>query len=200
MSYCTQSSKKRLMKNKLLILFLMVFTMGCNDHKLTHQEVITEYYDAFDSGDYNKIRALINDTITISSGDYVTPYTHKGFYEFFKWDSIFKSRYRIMELEEKDDQVLVTVAQDNVRNEFLKNSPLVFKVGVSFTSGKISKLEELEYIDVNWDIWTKERDSLVNWIKDNHPELDGFINDMSMNGSRNYLKAIEIYITGKSNF
>ncbi len=185
------------MKNKLLILFLLVLTMGCDDHKLTHQKKVIRYYDAFDSGDYNKIRTLINDTITVSSGDYVTPYTHRSFYEFFKWDSIFRSRYRIMELEERGDYVHVTVAQDNVRNEFLKNNPLVFKVEVSFTSGKISKLEELESIDVNWNIWSKERDSLVNWIKDNHPELDGFINDMSMNGSRNYLKAIEIYTARK---
>lgn len=72
------------------------------------------------------------------------------------------------------------------------------QVKISFTSGKISKLEELECIGVDWNIWRKERDSLVSWVNKNHPELDGFINDMTMNGSINYLKAIDLNITYKN--
>lgn len=182
------------MKNKFLILSLFLLLVGCNQ-KLTRQETVKEYYNAFDSANYNEIKELINDSIAIASGDYVTPYDHESFYEFIKWDSIFKSSYEIIELKEKNDHVFVTVAQHNLRNEFLKNNPLVFQVKISFDSGKISKLEELEYIDVNWSVWNKEKDSLVSWIKDNHTELDGFVNDMTMNGSMNYLKAIELYKT-----
>ena len=47
--------------------------------------------------------------------------------------------------------------------------------------------------DANWEIWQRERDSLVNWIKENHPELDGFVHDLSMEGAQNYLKAISLY-------
>ena len=123
------------------------------------------------------------------SGDYETPYNHDSFYDFFKWDSIFKP----------SNDIIVTVAQDNVRNEFLKNNPLVFKVKVSFTSEKISKLEELEYIDVNWEAWNQEKDSLVSWIKNNHHDLDGFVEDMTMNGSEDFLKAIELYASKRYN-
>lgn len=69
---------------------------------------------------------------------------------------------------------------------------------ISFNSGKISKIEELECKDADWNIWQKKRDSLVSWTKKNHPELDGFINDMTMNGAINYLKAIELYETDKN--
>lgn len=167
--------------------------MGCNNQKLTHQETVTTYYNARDAGNYNTLKTYINDSITITAGDYVMPYNHASFYEQFKWDSIFKPSYKIVELEEKDNQVIVSVAQNNIRNEFLKNNPLVSKVKISFTTGKISKLEELDYVGADMNVWQKERDSLVRWISINHPELDGFINDMTMNGALNYLKAIELY-------
>ncbi|MCR9264104.1 MAG: hypothetical protein NXH86_08085 [Flavobacteriaceae bacterium] len=188
------------MKNKLLILILLVLLVGCNNEKLTRQETVTRYYYAFDSANYNEIKTLTNDSITITSGDYVTSYTHESFYEFFKWDSIFKSSYEIVELEEQNNDIIVTVAQENIRNEYLENNPLVYKVKVSFDSGKVSKMEDLDYIDVNWEVWSQKRDSLVNWIRDNHPDLDGFVNDMTMNGAMNYLKAVEKYTTYKGAF
>ncbi|WP_051947170.1 hypothetical protein [Muricauda sp. MAR_2010_75] len=186
------------MKNKLPGLFLLVLLVGCNNKKISHQETVTRYYDAFDSSNYNEIKALINDSITMLSGDYATSYNHESFYEFFKWDSIFKPTYEVLELEEKNNDIIVTVAQDNIRNEYLKNNPLVYKVKVSFDSGKISKTEDLDYIDVDWEAWSQERDSLVSWIRDNYPDLDGFVDDMTMDGSINYIKAIEKYTTYKS--
>nr|WP_292963255.1 MULTISPECIES: ASCH domain-containing protein [unclassified Allomuricauda] len=184
------------MKKKLLALPLLLLLVGCNNQKLTHQETVIKYYNAFGSGNFNEIRSLTNDTIIITSGDYVTPYTHESFHEFFKWDSIFEPTYEIVKLEEKNNHVFATVAQNNLRNEFLKNNPLVFQVKISFDSGKMSKVEELEYKDVNWNIWNQKKDSLVDWIKDNYSELDGFANNMTMQGATNYLKAIELYKTG----
>lgn len=64
---------------------------------------------------------------------------------------------------------------------------------ISFNSEKISKIEELECENVDWDIWRKKVDSLVRWTRKNHPELDGFINDMTVNGALHYIKAIELY-------
>ena len=125
------------------------------------------------------------------------PYDHDSFYEVFKWDSIFKPSYNIVELQEKNNQIIASVALNSVRNEFLKNKLMKCRYKISFSSGKISKIEELECKDADWNIWQKERDSLVNWTRKNHPELDGFINDMTMNGALNYLKAIELYETDK---
>jgi hypothetical protein len=64
---------------------------------------------------------------------------------------------------------------------------------VYFKSGKIAEIENVEYQNVNWSTWTKNRDSLVNWIDKQHPELSGFINDMTKTGGINYIKAIELY-------
>ena len=64
---------------------------------------------------------------------------------------------------------------------------------ISFNAGKISRIESMDCKDADWGLWQTERDTLVNWIDKNHMELNGFINDMTMNGAMNYLKAIELY-------
>lgn len=177
----------------VFILFLLYFLTGCDDQKLTHKETVTKYYNAFDSANYNEIRTLINDSITVISGDYVMPYSHESFHEFFKWDSLFKPSYSIVELEEKNNRIMATIASESLRYEFLKNNPLTCQFEISFNYGKISKIKDVQCIGADWNIWQKERDSLVRWITTNHPKLDGFIYDMTMNGAINYLKAIELY-------
>jgi len=34
---------------------------------------------------------------------------------------------------------------------------------------------------------------LVVWVEENHPELDGFIHDMTMKGAQDYVNSIELY-------
>ena len=186
------------MRNIILILFLLSFLTGCDEKIFNHKETVNRYYSAFDLGNYNEIKSFMHDSLTLVNGDFETAYNHESFYEFFKWDSVFKPSYQILEIAQKNNKILVTVTQKNLRNAFLKNNPLKFKSNISFISGKISKIEEIESIDTNWQIWQKERDSLVNWVKINHPDLDGFVNDMTMTGATNYLQAIELYTSNQN--
>lgn len=186
------------MKKHMLFLFLAVVLTACRDQKLSHQELVTAYYNTLDASNYNQLRTYLSDSVTTIAGDYTTRFDHTSYYEQFQWDSIFKSSYNIIDVQEQDKAVIATIAQNNLRNAFLKNNPLVYTVKISFVSGKISKIEDLKSIGTNWMVWTKERDALVRWIEKNHPELDGFVNDMTMKGSMNYLKAIELYTTAQS--
>lgn len=181
------------MKKYCILLAFVSLSSGCNTQKKSPSETVTKYYDAFDASDFERLRTLLDDSLTIIEGQYATTYSHSSFYEQFKWDSIFQPTYKVVEITEENNQVIATVASSSLRYEFLKNNPLTGRYRLSFNSGKISKVEILDYIDANWEIWQMERDSLVNWVSINHPELDGFIHDLSMNGAINYLKAIELY-------
>ena len=181
------------MKRYVIPFFLLIFIIGCADNRLTPRELVTEYYDAFNSSDFNRINNVTADSVTIIDGDYVTPYTRESFYEQFKWDSTFRTTYQIVAMEEEGDQIIATVASGSKRYKFLKNDPLTCKFRISFNETEITKLESLGCPGADWNVWQTERDSLVNWTKKNNPELDGFIHDLSMKGAINYLKAIELY-------
>ena len=181
------------MKNTFFLLFLLYAFSGCNDHHLTHQETVTKYYEARDAVNFTEVEKYVNDSITITAGDYVMPYSHDSFYEVFKWDSIFQPSYEIVSIKEKNNQVIAAVTLNSIRNDFLKNSSMTCEYKISFVAGKISTIESLDCKDVDWILWQEGVASLVSWIQINHPQLDGFINDMTMNGALNYLKAIELY-------
>lgn len=179
---------------KVLILFTIISVIsGCSNKKLSPSETITEYYAAFDSSNFERLISLVDDSLTIVDGEFETTYSHDSFHQQFKWDSIFQTTYKVIKIEEVSNQVITTVASHSLRYEFLKNNPLTCIFKISLNSGKISRIELVGYEGGDFEVWQQERDSLVKWVNINHPELDGFINDLSMDGSKNYLKAIELY-------
>lgn len=181
------------MKKYLILFFLSTLLTGCATQRLTSPELVTEYYEGFNAADYNRISTVIADSITIVEGEYVMPYSQESFYEQFKWDSVFQPTFKVLELENQDKQIIATVESSSKRYRFLKNDPLTCRFLISFDSNKIAKLEAIDFLDTDWAVWSAERDSLVSWTSRNHPELDGFIHDMTMQGAINYLKAIELY-------
>ncbi|MBJ6366532.1 hypothetical protein [Snuella sedimenti] len=179
--------------NKILFLFVLILTTSCTERKSTEAEHVATYYKGFKKGDYKQISAVISDTLTIIEGDYTMVFTPETFYRQFKWDSVFKPVYKLVSLENRDEHIVAAVSVKSLRFEFLKNNPLTCEHRFHFKSGKITKIENLDCMDADWQIWQKERDSLVAWIKFNHPELDGFVHDLSAKGAMDYLNAIELY-------
>ncbi|TAI47609.1 hypothetical protein [Flagellimonas allohymeniacidonis] len=178
---------------KIIFIFILIVMAGCADKKSANYNQVSKYYEGFKNSNYGQIKSTISDSLTIKEGYYTMPFTPESYYGHFKWDSVFKPVYKVLLLENQDEEVVATVSVSSSRFEFLKNNPLTCKHRFHFKSGRIHKIENLDCGDANWEIWQKERDSLVEWTKSNHPELDGFINDLSMKGALNYLKAIELY-------
>ncbi|GAA5025089.1 hypothetical protein GCM10011506_09310 [Marivirga lumbricoides] len=181
------------MKTSLFILAFFVLAISPQKQELTHKEIIKQYYDAFNHSDFEKVKELIADSIVFTEGDYVMPYSKESFHEKFRWDSVFKPTYKIIELKEHGNQVIATVAVTSLRFKFLKNNPLTCSHKFSFKSGEIVKSEALDCIDADWIVWQKERDTLVKWVSMHHPDLNGFIHDLTMKGAVNYVRAMNLY-------
>lgn len=181
------------MKKIAVILLSTFIMMGCVDKKSSNTERTEKYFNARNSFEYKEIQDLISDSLTVIEGDYVMHYSQESFYEVFRWDSVFQTTYEIVELKEMDEQIVASISLSSIRNRFLKNDLMTCQFKLTFTSGKISTIESLDCKGANWEIWQNGVNNLVDWIEDNHPELNGFIHDMTMNGAKNYLKAISLY-------
>ncbi|MCH4824646.1 TRAPPC13 family protein [Gramella lutea] len=152
-----------------------------------------KYYQGFKKSDYNTIKNVIADSLIITEGNYKMKFSSESYYKHFKWDSVFKPVYKIVDLKEQGNHVGATVSVRSSRFKFLENNPLTCKRKFYFKRGKISKIENLDCLDANWENWQKQRDSLVQWIEINKPELHGFIHDLSEQGAIDYLNAIQSY-------
>lgn len=174
-------------------LFLTGLLTGCNSGTVDHKTQVEAYFAALDAGSIDRARTFVSDTLTISEGDYSTDYFGDLFYEHYRWDSIFQPSYEILELREEGEEIVAMVASRSVRYEFLQNNPLSCERRISFQEGKIRNIAIGECPSADWETWEARRDTLVRWIASHHPEFDGFINDLSMQGAQNYMQAMELY-------
>lgn len=182
------------MKKYISAFFLvLVFLAACSEKKPIPIEIVSQYYQGFEDGNFDQIKKVIGDSILIKSGDYISSYSRSNFYEFFKWDSVLLTKKKLAHLKDSNDAVIATITYSSERYEFLGNNHMTCTYRVDFKGNKISMLEELDCPDANWQEWENQVNSLVSWIKEHHPELDGFINDLTMNGAINYMKAMELY-------
>lgn len=180
------------MKN-ILSLFILIAVTGCTEETTTPSEQITAYYEGFKNSDYNRIKKTLSDSLITTEGDYIMPFSCESYYGKFKWDSVFKPIYKLISIENQEEYAIAIVTVNSPKLEFLKNNPMTCSYRFHFESGKIAKIENLECPEANWQIWKKEVDALVGWVKVNHPQLDGFIHNLTMKGAQDYMKAIELY-------
>ncbi|MFK7810908.1 MAG: hypothetical protein AB8B59_00345 [Maribacter sp.] len=180
---------------KTVFLFILIVGMACAEKKSTPSkaEQITAYYEGFKNSDYSQIKRTLADSLINIEGDFTTRYSSDSYHELFKWDSVFKPVYKLVSIENQEENPIATVSVSASKFEFLKKNPLIFRQKFYFKSGKIAKTENAGFIDNNFESWGIQRAAIVNWVKLNHPELDGFMNDMTMKGAQNYLKAMELY-------
>lgn len=187
------------MRTATYTILLLLVISACSSKDTSRIETVKNYYSGFNNGDYKLIETQLSDSLTITEGDYVMNFTPETFETHFKWDSVFVPQVKIINIEQQENDLLVTISASSKRFEFLKNNPLVTKHLVHFTNGKISRIDNVDFINTDWKLWTKQKEGLTQWIANNHKELDGFMIDQTLQGGLNYLKAINLYSNRENN-
>lgn len=178
---------------------LLLIISACSSKEASRIATVKNYYNGFNNGDYELIKDQLSDSLTITEGDYVMNFTPESFETHFKWDSVFVPQVKVINIEQRENDLLVTISASSKRFEFLKNNPLVTKHLVHFTNGKISRIDNVDFINTDWKLWTEQKKGLTQWIVNNHKELDGFMIDQTLQGGLNYLKAIDLYTNRENN-
>ncbi len=167
--------------------------MGCAPNQNPKIDLVKRFYSARNESDFGKLKMVVSDTLIEIEGTDSMFYSTNDYYKKFQWDSVFIPKYEMQNLEPIDNYILATISTTSKRFEYLDNNPMISKHKILFKNDKIFQIETFDYIGVDWDVWQMKRESLIKWIDNNHPELAGFIFDMTKQGGENYLKAIELF-------
>jgi hypothetical protein len=175
---------------------LILFCSSCNNNLKTKTEVdiVKEYYNSVNVLNFTGILKIVDDSIIRTEGDFLLSAGKTDLYRMFQWDSVFGPKYKIIELSQDSSLVSVMFSKTCKRIEFLHDTVTVCRSLFAFDKGKISSINTTEYILFDFKKWQSRRDTLVEWIDKNHPELNGFVFDQTKEGAENYLKAIDYFI------
>jgi len=180
------------MKNlKLLPFLLLLLTLACSP-KPDLTKITKEFYQAMEAHDHSKITSFYSDSVRVMGKGYRSVYTKAAYKDWVEWDGFFEPTYEILSLTESDNYVEAQIRKSDPRILFLNGEPFITTERLNFVDGKLQSLEILEE-QYNEARWIETRELLVNWITENHPELEGFIFDQTLEGAENYGHAIKLY-------
>ena len=190
-------TQRQIQMFKTIILSLLVLSgvISCktSEKEIEKLEIAKKYYTALDSSDSSAITLLLTDSLVTKEAEYEQTFFMKDYVEWLKWDAVFDPKYEILQIEQEDEIVKAKISKIDKRISFLHQEPIVTNQIIRFDHDRITSIETTEYVTFNDSTFVKNRDGLVNWIKENHPELNGFIHDQTETGGLKYLKAIELY-------
>ena len=181
-------------KTTVLLLLLTIGIISCrsSEKEFDKLEIVEKFYIAIDNSDPLKTTELITERFTTIDDGFEQKYSGNEYAEWVKWDSVFQPTYEILKIEKENGIVKAKISKTDKRISFLHHEPIVTDEIIQFEDNKIKNINRTS-ASFNVEKFVKNRDELVNWIAENHPELNGFLNDQTKSGGMNYLKAIELY-------
>jgi hypothetical protein len=182
-----------------LLIIIGFISCKSSEKEIDTLEIAKKYYKALDQSDHSEMAHLLTDSLVTKETEYEyeQTFSRNEYSEWLKWDAVFEPTYEILEIEQENGVVKASVSKMDKRIAFLHKEPIVTHQVIRFDKDKIISVETTEYVDFNDSTFVKNRDKLVSWIDENHPELTGFIYDQTEYGGKQYLKAIKLYSSKK---
>ncbi len=186
-------------KTAILLLLLTIGIISCknSEKELDKLEIAEKYFDAFAKSNSSEMKDFLADSLitTVPKYEYEVKFSRNEYVEnWLKWDSVFEPTYKVLEMNLENGTVKAKVSKTDKRILFFMHKPFLSNYIIRFQNNKIVSIEE-EYLNFDEATWGENRSELLNWTKENHPEmdLDHFINVQTESGGKKLLKAIELY-------
>lgn len=180
---------------RIILLCCLIVLFSCNESSTSYTpaEVIETYYEGFNTSDYDLVQTVLADSLTVNEGPFGTTFSQEAYYVFFQWDSVFTPFSKLSDFRTEKNQISVLVSTTSQRYTFLENNPFSCEHTFTILSGKISAIEIGACPGEDRNVWQSNRDSLVAWINQYHPDMSGFIHDLTKEGAEKYVSAIQLY-------
>ncbi len=177
----------------LLTLGLCFALISCTNHTQMQKQTITKFFQGINDSNFDEVSRYVADSVVTSEMQTILTKTKQELHQQFQWDSVFSPNYQILEIKKHDDEWICKVKKSCKRIQFLQDTSITCKMTIQMDESKIVKLSTTDYLTMDMAKWQSRRDTLVAWIAKKHPELSGFVYDLTPQGAQNYLSAIDFY-------
>ncbi len=170
--------------------------MSCNhqDKQVDHAVISKSYYSALNTGNTDSIMSILSEPFINIQGPDTARYTQESYKEWLAWDQTFNPSYKMLSFENLDhENVKIQIKKNDRRIYFLNEEPVIYTEIHTFKNGKLLRITLQEYQVFNDSLWGANRASLTSFVKEHHPELDGFIFDQTLKGAKKYQEALNYY-------
>jgi hypothetical protein len=169
--------------------------ISCNisNNPLSHKRIVEGYISSLNKADFKEISSYLNDSLRIEELEFLLSDNLEDYHTLFQWDSVFNAHYELIDIQELEMGMQVTLSKECKRILYLNDTALITWSKLEFSEGKITRIQTYEHLNLDFSKWESRRDTLVAWISVNHPELNGFEITQTIHGGQNYLKAIDLY-------
>jgi hypothetical protein len=183
------------MSLRIVLFVSLLFMLSCKglEDPISQKRIIEGYITALNTGNFEQVSKFLSDSLRTEEGEVLLLDKLEDYRIQFQWDSVFKAHYKLLDIQEIDSGLQVTLSKACSRILYLNDSALLTRNRIEFSEGKISRIQVYDYLNMNFSLWESRRDTLVAWISVNHPELIGFEITQTIQGGQNYLKAIDLY-------
>lgn len=168
----------------------MICIYSCQNEK---ENLILDFYQSLNQSDFRKIQTLISDTIIVGEMDWDKKYSTADYYDWFSWDSVFQPSYHIIDFEVTDSFVIFSVVKFCKRIDFLLGDSLRYTSTAKIKDKKINEIRTISYQNMDFKKWQDSRDSLIQWINLNHPDLKNFMDKQDAEFGKKFMKAISLH-------
>ncbi|MGQ1783967.1 MULTISPECIES: subclass B1 metallo-beta-lactamase [unclassified Saccharicrinis] len=163
----------------------------------TPEQIVREYFEAFSNSNYASLNEYITDDFVMREGDFEICSNRHQFYTVFQWDSVFVPKYEVRSIKTDGEIIKAVIAKSDKRVDFLHDEPMVSNVQIKLTDDKIKLLDVTGYAKFDAAKWRGRLNNVNSWVGKHQPDLNGFARDITPHGSKNYMKAIQLYSNRK---
>ena len=107
-----------------LIISILLSSCLVEGEKARQEKLVKDYFTALNNDDFETALNIVNDSILISEGDFVLAKSKSELLVHFRWDSVFKPRYKVLELATVDKNMEAVIAKTCQRIRFLHDSAI----------------------------------------------------------------------------
>ena len=179
----------------IVLMLLTIESISCRNtaKEIDQLKIAKQYYKVLEDSDDTAITALLTDSLLTKESDYEQTFSQAAYVEWLQWDAVFEPTYKTLSIAQENGTVKAQISKIDKRILFLHERPIVTHQLIRFDKDKIISVETTDYVNFDATTFVKNREKLLRWIDENHPERGGFIYDQTEKGGLNYLKAIELY-------